>query len=619
MRRSLVPVVLLGTLGACSDPSLSIDVAYELPTLRDHLASLTLSVVELPAGDDGAPVACDEVRYGRVSEDRLDGGRRSSASVGPGGGGLTGVPRLGDKLILLEGRDAAGRRIAGGCQELHDVDEDIRLTVTAEVAPLVRLLGQGGAVRDPSDPPDDFELGLFQPWREDDRAVGLAGRTIEIDVRDRLADRDRFTTATSCGTPEVPCSGPAVTGVASVPLGRLKADLQPPLAPGPVEVVVRAPWLEPLIGRAFEPLAVLPGSEEWLAPLGLQRTANQAAPWWSVVRESGSLRAAALYVSGGDARAYRIALFEARAGDPDIVRREILAGEPVFSLVAWHGEFWTRVASGWRKVNHGSATLAPGIGGAGEAATELFAIEPCDGTGPDGLLVRFSDGPYVAYDGPGVPHASTGPTDQLATLTALINTIDPGRILSTACLTYPTGLTRRTVVVRGEPRDVQPGDPRIGTFLIRPGTPPARAPSPVAAGFHGYDDGGDGSWRLAGAALDVTGPRLASYTLVGGDQLLGDDGRLDGELTTLPTSTAVADLDGDHELDLVVTAHEIVGETRLQATYLARDGRAPLTGLSPPFRGVSPLVLLHRTEATGVWLTTVATSDKLAVFDLGVR
>src|SRR4051812_38859501 len=104
---------LLGVVAAaCSDPSLEVAVTYP-PGLRPHLAAVTLSVLVI---DDaaGAPATCAEVEYGELPAAVLEGGRRAvtSSQDAPR---LSAVPRLGPKLIVLEGRDLAGRRIAGGC------------------------------------------------------------------------------------------------------------------------------------------------------------------------------------------------------------------------------------------------------------------------------------------------------------------------------------------------------------------------------------------------------------------------------------------------------------------------------------------------------------------------
>ncbi len=621
--RSLLVAPLLGTalaLAACADPELSITVRYEDPDLRAQLRSLTLAVIELPPHTDGSPVTCDEVRYGRISRDQLDGGRRASASALSGQAGINGVPRLGEKLFVLEGRDAHGDRIAGGCEAKGDIDVDTTVEVVAEVAPGIRVLGQRGLPRDPSAPPTDFDVGLYQPWRGANRVVGVAGSLLQIDLRDRAADRPQIVTAMSCGGVGPACPAGVSAGLATVPLERVLGTLTPTVQPGPVEVTVRAPWAEtPLVVRAFEPLTPVPDAAVLLAPAGMGRVHNQAAPSWAFFHEGG-VHGAAIFVSGGDVPVYRIVLVENRPNSLALTRREIVANEPIRSLVAWKKNFWTRAASGWRRVNLATATLEPGIGGIDLAATEMTSLDACeDGTDPLGLLIRAGDGPYVAFDGPAQPHVA-GPGDNLGPLTAAVNAIAPGRLMATVCLTYPTGGVKRTAVVRGQLRTVQMPDPPVVTYLIRAGVATTQLPSPIASGFFGYrvdpNDAND-RWRLAGATLDVTGPRLASFTLTTDQLFGGDDGRLAGDLTTLPTSTTVADLDGNKVLDVVATGHEIVDESRIQVTYLATDDRPALTGLSPVFQGVAPRVSLERIDVIGHYVATVATSDVVATFDLG--
>lgn len=638
--RSLPVGPLLGAalaLTACADPELAISVRYEDPGLapdlddRGPLRSLTLAVIELPPHPDGSPVTCAEVRYGRISRDQLDGGRRTSASVLSGRAGLSGVPRLGEKLFVLDGRDVHGDRIAGGCLGHGDIEGDVALTVEAEIAPKIRVVGQRGVPRDPSAPPDDFDLGVYQPWPGDDGVVGLGGRVVEVDLRDRVADRAQIATATSCGDAGPACVGDiGGTGFATVPLMGALRQLTPALQPGPVEVTVRAPWAEtPLVVRAFQPLEKVADAAKLLGPT--RDSHNQAAPSWAVVR-NGGLRAAALYVTGGDTPVYRIVVFSAN-DQYALNRHEIIADEPIRSLVAWHDQIWTRAASGWRQVDLMNYTLGAAIGGVGVAATEMIAVAPCVGqqtgqgpphmpeTIPDGILIRSGDGPYAVYDGPNQPHTETN--DVLAAVTADVNRLDDRRVLSTVCMTYPGFGLRRTVVVRGQlPPTIAMPDPTVGTYLIRSGMTTGLSVSPIGAGFVGYSAGGEtdlNDWRLAGAALDVTGPRLASFALTTQQFFGGDDGRLDGDLTTLPASTSVADLDGDKAIDVVATAHEIVDESRIQVTYLAKSDRPALTGLSPPFRGVAPRVALERLPMGQRYVAMVATSEVVAVFYLEAR
>lgn len=619
MRTSLVAPWLGAAvaLAACSDPELTVTIVHDDPALEARLASMTVSVIELPANDDGTAVTCDQVRYGRISRDRLDGGRRASTAAG---GRLTGVPRLGDKLVLLEGRDVDRARIAGGCEPLHAIEADTDVAIHAELAPRLRLVGLGGQARDPSQPPGDFEVAVFAPPVDGAPPVGLAGQVLEVDVRDRKADRAAARPArfTSCGTAAAPCPRIDSVGLTTIAVADVVAGLAPPIRPGPVEIDVRAPWAdEPLVVPAFEPLPLL--AQQALAPSGLGRTPNQAAPSWAVLRGPAVIHAAAIYVVGDPAPEYRVIVLDIALDPLALVRHELLVDEPIYSLVAWNGKFWTRTARGWRSIDPTSPVLSPPSNDPGEAATELIAIEKCDPSGPEGLLVRARTGGYVAFDRPGQPHLQ--PLDDLGKLTRLINVITPGRIATTLCLTYPNLGTRRAVVVRGVDSD-QMSNEAAATFLVR-ANPPDRALAPVTAGFLGYPDHVDDSgqpvapWRLAGAVAGVTGPRLASYTLTTFLALGGDDGRLAGELATLPIATDLGDLDGDGAIDVVTTSHEILDQSRIQITYPAVDGRAALTGLSPAVRGTAPLVLLGHDSRTSQDVVTVATSDLIAMFDLG--
>lgn len=594
-------IALAALAAGCSDPGVAITIAYDNPELRGQLASLTVAVVQLEPRD-GAAVTCDDVKYGRVDRQQLDGGRRASASALSPGASINGVPRLDDKLFVLEGLDPKGVRVAGGCTGIGDIESDTTVAITAEVVARVRLIGRDAPL-DPSATPTDFLVALQQPWLgTDGKVVGMGGRELRVDARDRTRDQLTYATATTCAEPVATCrTVPPVVGLATIPIANSRMDPAKGLEPGPVEMVVHAPWVEePLVVRAFEPLAPL-GEPQPLAPPAMPRAANHADPSWVVVPGAG-LGVAALHVTGGATPVYRIVLFDNVTGALTLRRREIVVDEPIHSLVVWDGAIWTVAASGWRRVDFAAATLAPGIGGPAVAATELVAIEAC-GTvaGPRGLLVRTADDtPYVAYDAPSVLHTSGA---AFTGLTADINGISPGKIMATLCLSHVQGV-RRTVVVRGEI-----GGGPATTYLITGAT---RLTSPIASGFYTDDDGQ--ILRLVGAVLDVTGPRLASYTLTAGAALVDDDGRLDGDLTTLPTSTAIATVDG---LRIVATGHAIVDDSRIQVTYLPSDGRAPLTGLSPPFRGVAPVVVMQTVDRPGggtLQLVGVATSEVLALF-----
>lgn len=604
-------LVACATLAACSDPSLAIEVRYDDPALPGQLRSMTIEVVALPA-KDGLPRTCDDVRYGRISRDELDGARRASAAAGQV---LAGVPRLGDKLVLLEGRDAGGVRIAGGCEALHDIDADLTLPVAAELAPRVRIID---ANSDPSASPGDVRLAVGTPWRDGAAARPLANVELEVDVLDRAARATPRARATVCSGdgPGGACPGDDPTGAVQVRLAGVADDL----VPGPVELRVRPPWADaPLTVPSFQALDAI--DRETLAgdvTIGLP---NQAAPSWAVVRTEAGVRAAAIHAAGTPPR-YRVIELDLAAGQRELERHEVDAGEPVHALAVWNDAIVTLTASGWRALasRDGVVTLTPGVDGSGEAASELVTLDRCASNGPNGgpplgLLVRTAAGPYAAYDAPGVPHTATD--DTLATFTARVNRLLPGRIVDTLCLTYPAALDR-VAVVRSIIR--QGNQDMIATTLVRVHQDDV-AVSPIVSGFLAYPDHGTGldaagPWRLAGAVADITGPRLASYTLAGVQGLADDDGRLDGELTSFPTSMALADAGGDGTIDMIATAHEVLGDSRVQLTFPATSGAPALTGLSPAIRGGAPLVLVS--DAGGDhWLAAVATTEQLVLFDVG--
>lgn len=578
-------LALAGATAGCSDPRLTVSVTYADPDLRAQLASLTVSVVQLePQG--GAPVTCDDVEFGAIDRATLDGGRRASASALAAGASLEGVPRLGDKLFVLDGRDRNGNRIAGGCTAHGDIAEDTPVEVVAELAPRIRLVGSDG-VRDPTDEPRDFTVVLYRPWKVEGQTVGLPGREVRVDVRDRARDQRDYVT---CATGQA-CITSGSDGVATIPLGTTRAKPGKGLESGPIETIVRASWVEePLLVRSFarltevDTVTLVPGAR-----------GNQGEPSWVVRSEGARLQAAALHTSGTPS-VYRLILVHNSVARPlDFEREELVVDEPVHALVAWDDGFWTLAASGWRHLDYERAILGPGDGTVGRAATELRAVQPCgdEAVAAKGLLSRTDDDDYVAWSRPGVRQPADG--TPLASLVAQINGITGREVMALPCVTWPAGL-RRTAVVRGGPTSA--------TSLVN-GT--GKVPSPLASGFVGYQVGGQGPWRLAGAELTVTGPALRSFTLATPGTLLDDDGRLDGDLTSLPQSTSLGEIGG---VPLAATAHELIGETRVQLTFLPDDGRAPLTGLSPPTRGLSPVVVLLQVPVNGVAVDLLAVANK---------
>lgn len=616
MGRHLVACSIAVGLAACSDPKVAITIRYPPANpaqgdLRDQLASLTVAVIQLPPVD-GHPVDCEAVRYGAVSAQALDGGRRASASVLVDDASLDGIPRLGDKLFVLDGKDANGDRIAGGCDAKGDVTDDTTIELTAEIAPRVRLLGLDG-IRDPTVAPADFSVALIQPWKQGGKFFGLGGVQLRVDARDLDRDQLDYARATSCAV-DADCPGVAL-GVATLPISSTQATTGKALAPGPIELVVHAPWAtEPLVVRAFQPLPALPSSPVVLAPAGVTRP-NQTDPSWVVTTVGDRLRASAIHATAGANPVYRIVTAANRGGSLDLDKAVVPVGEPAHALVAVGSEVWTVTATGWRQLVFPAGanpmpTLTPGDGRTTEAATELHAIGRCGEV--DGVLARFADdGPYVAFGG---PRADDPVMPALQRVVAQVNgsALVPPRpqaqVVGNVCLTWRDGNVHQTLVLR-----------RNSVLTLLNVDTANEMPSPISSGFVGYqlDDNRDGNLandvtRLAGGSLDVTGPHLQSFTLTTIGTLVDDDGRLDGELTNLPTDTSVLEL---ADAKLVASSHVVLDATRLQLTVLPADGRAPVTGLSAMIPGIAPKIVLVEIAAN-LHVAAVATSEQLALFRL---
>jgi hypothetical protein len=75
---------------------------------------------------------------------------------------ISGVPRLGAKLVIAEARSAAGRRVGAGCTPVGDVEEDAHLHVAVDVAPRVRVFSRDEV----GDAPSPVQLVVTAPWND---------------------------------------------------------------------------------------------------------------------------------------------------------------------------------------------------------------------------------------------------------------------------------------------------------------------------------------------------------------------------------------------------------------------------------------------------------------------
>src|SRR5262249_40282945 len=152
---------------------------------------------------------------------------------------LTGVPRLGPKLVLVEGTLDGGARVAAGCEPLDDVDADTVLPVDVWIAPNVHELARpnGGSI-------DKVTVIATAPWDD------------AVPVRDRPARFQLYGTTGELLTIE-DATGDA--GIVTLDCADHN-DCHPRVPNGPLAKVVRVKWgLAPVRLSAFNSFAPVPG------------------------------------------------------------------------------------------------------------------------------------------------------------------------------------------------------------------------------------------------------------------------------------------------------------------------------------------------------------------------
>ncbi|HUQ03176.1 MAG TPA: hypothetical protein VM261_11825 [Kofleriaceae bacterium] len=589
----------IAVLAACSDPTFDVSVRYEQlgvaadEELAAHVATLTVSVVDAEAAGDAAALAddatCEDVAFGRIPEAVLEGARR--ASVGAlDTPRISGVPRLGPKLVIAEARNPGGRRVGAGCREVGDVESDATVDVLVEVAPRVRVFSRDEIGSQPS----PVQLVVTAPWND---VLTLGDRRVVAELH------------SAGGVVEMPVEATAPSGLTRTPEFSLTE-------PGPAQTVVRVRW-------ADEPLRV-PAFVQWPS------MGTVGGGHISLAADDGS-RLARSWVSGAatvnGATAWGAAALQKRMGAPDeevvVVRYNTAASKLVAvsvpapgarSIGLWDRRLYTVTASGWNEVTAGGLVAVPGSTALGTgAATEIHAFDGCDGAPGAGLLVRrmgATADEFHAYSAPGQP-APAG--DPLANLAALL---EPGddEIVGQACVDLGD-MPVRIVATRSTAAGLVAWT-SSGQRLVLSGVVDATS----------FQRGGTSF--LAGVEGTITGPRVASYkltNLVLGTTMLTGFVAVDGvdtELATLPLSFVVADLDGDDLHDVVAALPGLVGP-RLQASFGRLVAGEQLASVSPALAGgraaTNPILRLEDVDAQGHKELVIMTDEGIDVLCFDVE
>jgi hypothetical protein len=171
----VVAVLAMLVAGACQDPT--IDVAITVPDApRDYAGAVETMTVRVLAPTDDA-VDCDAIAFGLVDDDAIELAQVTSVSLRDGAGAIDGVPRLGRKLFLAEGRNLDGVAIVAGCSELvDDIDDDVTVAIATEPTVAIGVDGPNADEPVPSEPiPVTIDDGHAVP-------APIAAREIRWDV-----------------------------------------------------------------------------------------------------------------------------------------------------------------------------------------------------------------------------------------------------------------------------------------------------------------------------------------------------------------------------------------------------------------------------------------------------
>lgn len=576
-----VPItVVLAALAAagCNDPVFDVHIEFaEIPgaaaasDLESQTREVIVRVIDAEAAGAAAELeriaTCDDIAYGHLDRAVIDGATRTSVSAGRGAA-LRGVPRLGQKLVLVEALNASGRLYGAGCTPWGDVEGDVVVPVTVEVAPSVRVITRDVAT------PSSAKLLLTTPWDE----------TLPIPVHEV---RTELHTAGACHQGVVTL-GPA--GVYDTP--RLPPDGSVP-PPGPATTMVRVRWAEEVVR--------LPSFVEWekLDEVGPDQEIALGPPVAGVSR-AWAVAPAAEETNGFNNIAATLQRGADGIEEIALLRRNVMTGRielqavdapGVLAVAMVNGFAITVDDGGWKGVTtDGMLGPIPGSSAIGEGpAHEIHVVYGCDGAGPRGIVRRFVRPPptmmnpdpppvltYLAYASNATPG---GP------LVSLAETIQRNgeQIIAGGCVTIDraTSADLHGVLLSRTPTGA------LRARLVENNLPIAVPDTSVIATFQaGFTTNGARRYRVAAVETRIDGPRVTAYKIaelgLGGDLAFVSIDAIDSPIAGQPSSidVGIGVVDGDLEPDVVAALPTNDG-LRLQVSLGRTIDREPLSALTP--------------------------------------
>ncbi len=582
MRTAFVALVVLG---ACQDPTVSVRVT--VPSAPSDYHDLTISVTVL-APSAGHPIDCDALAFGDETPEAIQLAEVTGVTFvqsDPGDVPIDGVPRLGTKLWLAEGRDDHGVLEVAGCATEGDIESDDTVTIDTEPAATIQLEPLpadapvpemlGAAVRDAFGEPLG---GRAMHWN----VYGPAGANLDGDLEaETIAD------------------------------GTVQLSLDAPPRPGPVSIQVRARWaaVQPAVAAAFDPPTGGNG-------FNVDRTCTVAIDTltvdnneWRRIHPGGVAGLAGL--ARNETRAYLYAASWDGTTSTDDCTADLGptttftvlragTGHPVDRLVTMTASTWdetevTKPAGGVQLVPGASVAWAnPGS----LAPVALATVPTCgtdDGT-DDVVLAQLASDQVLAFDADGASTPSVLATGLGIAIPQLVTTFAaPLRLGAAGCIHLDTGGDLPGVVLETV-RDQSTENAAQHRFLAVVG-PDGFAIVPVLSyGAVSFSDVTDPTPTLIGGTVEPDGAKVVRWQLTQteGMLVLQDIGHVDS--LGPPASAAYGDIDGDGRADLVWGLVDAVQggfqEARVQAWLACGAGDLPLNGVSAPLATAGAAVFL---------------------------
>lgn len=582
--------MLIGAaLAGCKDPT--IDVRIVVPTAphdyAELVATMSLSVL-------ATDFTCDDAAYGEIDGGAVALAQVAGATAATGESlALDGVPRLGAKLFIAEGRDEDGERVVAGCTPLGDIEDDVTVEIVTEAIGDLVVAPHFADQPAPDELPIIVDDGFLAP-------APLAGRGVRWKVLTCPA------AAVTSGTAD----DTSATGATTV-------EITPPPGYGPRPIHLRARWAEP------QPAVVstFQGSEGMIRPIGASCPVGLevATTAWQPMKPGAGVVAIAGLARGAGASHLYVAVWDganstqacsADLGDIDsfaVIRGPIGTPDTLAVVDATTLRLYGITGDGSGTL---SITLQGSRPWSNPTTLPPRAIVPVRTCGresgeQDFVLVQASDDSVLALHNDGTPWTDNpfaiALGDMLPTLA--VEGMEP-ELLASGCIAgtdqpaAPAVLLEIQRVITEDPSSLRPRFVVIDAAEYDLGFVSIPVPSFGAVGFTPIREAEEP--YLLGGTIDPTGPKVVRWRLsVVGDELQLREDRVDDALGP-PASITYGDLDGDGTADtiwgLVDAISGGIEESRVQISLGCGEGDTAINGISTTLAVGAAAVFLAREE-----------------------